>query len=254
MIHLMQGDCVERMHGISDQSIDLTVTSPPYDDMRNYNGNNEQWCERVWEEVLKELYRVTKDGGVVVWIVGDATIKGSESTSSFKQAMFAVKCGFRLHDTMIWNKPSTPPTQRNRYQQKFEYMFVFTKGSPSAFNPLKEKSQTAGRIRKTHRSKTGNHELNEEGEYTTKDYKMIGNVWDINICSEKGIKHPAKFPLKLAEDHITTWSNKGDVVFDPFAGSGTTGVACVNSGRSFIGIELDQDYFNIANNRIEEVK
>lgn len=247
---LMQGDCLERLIGVSDGQIDLTVTSPPYDNLRVYNGNNDEWGEHKWKELLVELFRVTKDGGVVVWVVSDATIKGSESSSSFKQALFAIKCGFRLHDTMIWNKPSTPPTQHNRYQQKFEYMFIFSKGKPNTFNPLREKSKTAGRIRKSHRSMEGNHELNGEGTYKTADTKIIGNVWEINICSERGIKHPAKFPVELAEKHIETWSNKGDIVLDPFMGSGSTGVACKNINRDFIGIELDENYFNIAKDRI----
>jgi len=252
MIELLQGDCLERMKEIESGYIDLTVTSPPYDNMRTYNDNNELWGEHVWKAVISDLYRITKDGGVVVWVVGDATLKGSESMTSFKQALFAVDCGFRLHDTMIWNKPSVPPTQHNRYQQKFEYMFVFSKGKINTFNPLREPSKTAGRVRKSHRSKEGNHELNYEGTYTTKDTKIIGNVWDINICSERNIKHPAKFPLELAESHINTWSNVGDIVFDPFMGSGTTGVACKNLNRNFIGIELDEQYFKIAQARLHQ--
>tara|TARA_R110002167_G_scaffold59421_3_gene168332 strand:+ start:192 stop:989 length:798 start_codon:yes stop_codon:yes gene_type:complete len=249
---LMAGDCLERFLGIKDKSIDLTVTSPPYDDLRSYNGNNEGWSRSVWKEIISELYRMTKNGGVVVWVVSDKTIKGSESLTSFEQANFAVKCGFRLHDTMIWNKPSSPPTQHNRYQQKFEYMFVFSKGKPNTFNPLREKSKTAGRVRKSHRSMEGNHELNDEGTYKTADTKIVGNVWSVNICSERGINHPAKFPVELAQKHIQTWSNKGDIVLDPFMGSGSTGVACKRLGRKFIGIELDESYFNISKERINE--
>ena len=249
---LMQGDCLDRLVGVSDGQIDLTVTSPPYDNLRAYNDNNDAWCEHAWKELLIDLYRVTKDGGVIVWVVSDATVKGCESASSFKQALFAIECGFRLHDTMIWNKPSTPPTQHNRYQQKFEYMFIFSKGKPNTFNPLREKSKTAGRVRKSHRSMKGNHELNGEGLYKTADTKIPGNVWEINICNERGIKHPAKFPVELAQKHIASWSNEGDIVLDPFMGSGTTGVAAKNLNRNFIGIEMDEGYFGIAKKRIEE--
>ncbi len=125
-VWLMQGDCLERMKEIPDSSVDLTVTSPPYDNLRTYNGNNELWGEHVWKAAIKDLYRVTKDGGVVVWVVADATINGSETGTSFKQALYFKECGFNLHDTMIWQKCSTFQ-HKNRYIQAFEYMFVFSK-------------------------------------------------------------------------------------------------------------------------------
>ena len=113
-IKLIQGDCLEKMQDIQDSSIDLTVTSPPYDNLRSYNGNNALWGEHVWKAAIKDLYRVTKDGGVVVWVVGDATIKGSETGTSFKQALWAMECGFRLHDTMIYAKNNYMPLTHNR--------------------------------------------------------------------------------------------------------------------------------------------
>ena len=250
---LILGDCIAEMSKMEPGSVDLTVTSPPYDNMRSYKGSLE-WGEEIWKEVLKGLYDVTAEGGVVVWVVGDATIKGSETGTSFKQALYAMECGFRLHDTMIWSKPSVPPTQKNRYQQSFEYMFVFTKGVTRIFNPLQDVSKTAGRVRKRHRTKKGNHELNGEGEYTTKDTKMINNLWSEAVCSEKNIKHPAKFPEKLATDHILSWSNEGDLVFDPFLGSGTTGKMAVLNNRRFVGIEKVQEYYDIAAQRIQDAQ
>ena len=139
----MLGDCLDRMKEIANNSIDLTVTSPPYDNLRTYKDSLE-WNEDVWKAVLKELYRITKDGGVVVWVVGDATVKGSETGTSFKQALWAMECGFRLHDTMIYRKTNYIPLTHNRYEQAFEYMFVFSKGKPSSFNGIRVECKTKG--------------------------------------------------------------------------------------------------------------
>lgn len=248
---LIQGDCVLAMREMPDNCIDLTVTSPPYDDLRTYNG-----FSLDWKATLAELYRITKDGGVVVWIVADATKNGSESGTSFRQALWAKECGFNLHDTMIWDKISAQYPDAHRYYSVFEYMFVFSKGKPKAFNPIFDKPNVgAGRI------VTGN-ERNKDGTIKRKSgtgknrvtpmYGSRTNVW--RICGEKANKtgHPAVFPLSIAKDHILTWSNEGDTVLDCFMGSGTTGVACANTGRDFIGIELDPTYFEIAKKRIAE--
>ena len=250
-IKLIQGDCLEKMQELQDSSIDLTVTSPPYDNLRTYNGNNELWGEHVWRDVIAELYRVTKDGGVVVWVVADATIKGSETGTSFKQALHAMDCGFRLHDTMIWGKPNPIPRTHNRYEQAFEYMFVLAKGKPATWSPVKVPSKMAGKPR------TGTMQHDASGVRATKHkggvtaaLKVPGNVR--LAAGESKTSHPAPFPEKLAHDHIISWSNPGDTVLDPFMGSGTTGVACVNTGRKFIGIERDPDYFEIARSRIEQ--
>ena len=253
MIKLMQGDCLERMKEIPDGSVDLTVTSPPYDNLRTYNGNNALWGEHVWKQVIAELYSVTKQGGVVVWVVADATIKGSETGTSFKQALWAMECGFKLHDTMIWAKDNAVPTQHTRYQHSFEYMFVLSKGSPSTFNKLTTPTKHAGTKHRKHRSVGGGHIVNGEGYYITKETKLRDNWW-VQSCGSTVSGHGATFPHKLARDHIISWSNEGDTVLDPFMGSGTTGVAAVNTNRSFIGIELDPDYFEIAKQRIEAAK
>jgi len=246
-VWLMQGDCIERMKDISDGSVDLTVTSPPYDNMRTYNGNNDLWGERVWKEVVKELFRITKEGGVVVWVVGDATIKGSETGTSFKQALWAVECGFKL-ETMVWEKTGSGCLGSNWfYGQNFEFMFIFSKGKPK-FNPIKDREN---------KIKTGsvkvNSQLNKEGKGKTriierKPYGKRNNIWRFD--TQKNSDHPAPFPENLAKDHIVSWSNEGDTILDPFMGSGTTGVACRNLNRNFIGIELDEKYFEIAKQRI----
>ena len=251
---LMKGDCLERMKEVESGSVDLTVTSPPYDNLRTYN-NSLDWGEHVWKNVLQELFRVTKQGGVVVWVVGDATIKGSETGTSFKQALYAKEIGFNLHDTMIWNKPTFTATGalKVRYAQVFEYMFVFSKGSPKSFNPIKD------RINKSYGTKKHSNVRQADGSMKPKTskgkpiakYGQRFNVWDMNTeLSSKTRLHPAPFPEKLANDHIISWSNEGDTVLDCFMGSGTTGKMALLNNRKFIGIEKDAEYFDIGTKRI----
>jgi DNA modification methylase len=232
------------MAKMSDDFIDLTVTSPPYDNLRAYNGYSFDF-----ESVAKELFRVTKQGGVVVWVVGDATIKGSETGTSFIQALFFKEIGFNLHDTMIWKKPNPVPTQSTRYQQEFEYMFVFSKGKPKTFKPIRIKCKWAGIKVKKHRAIKSKHNYNEEGVYVVSDTKMIGNVWEIaNVKNDS--KHPAIFPNELAEKHILSWSNECDLVYDPFIGSGTTAKMAIINKRNWIGSEISEEYCKIIERRI----
>ena len=256
-IELILGDCTEKLKEVEESSIDLTVTSPPYDSLRTYKGNNDQWGEHVWKSVLKELFRVTKEGGVVVWVVGDATIKGSETGTSFKQALWAIECGFNLHDTMIYHRLAMPNASK-RYGQDFEYMFVFSKGKPSTFNPLKEPCVYAGvGTSPTTRGKDGI--LRGKGRRIIKDTKKRSNIWKFSAGKGKSStdkyahEHPAIFPENLASDHILSWSDEGGTVLDPFMGSGTTGKMAKQLNRNFIGIELDAEYFNIAKKRITEL-
>ena len=250
---LLLGDCLERMKEIPSGSVDLTVTSPPYDDMRNYNGSVSMWGEDCWRAVLTELYRTTKPGGVVVWVVGDATRKGSETGTSFKQALFAMSVGFNLHDTMIYEKAQSCFGSNKCYLQSFEYMFVFSKGSPKSINFIRDRENVRGGAVESTVSRGMNAD-GVSGVRVQKQAAMFGkrkNIWKYGVGGGT-TGHPAVFPEKLATDHVISWSNPGDVVLDPFMGSGTTGVACANTGRKFIGIELDLDYFNIALDRIEK--
>ena len=253
---ILCGLCQEEMGKIPNDSVDLTVTSPPYDNIRDYKG----FCfeEGDFKKIVKELFRVTKKGGVVVWVVGDAVMKGSETGTSFRQALGFMDGGFKLHDTMIYEKnTSSFPARRSgkRYTQIFEYMFVFCKGKIETGNLICDKpNKWAGHTnwgKNTHRGKDG--ELKK-----TKDIKPVpdfsprNNIWRYNVGNgfnskdKESHEHPAIFPEKLAEDHILSWSNEGDVVLAPFMGSGTTCKMAKKNGRKYIGIDASKEYCDLA--------
>ena len=258
-IELWHGDCLELMKNIPDGSVDLTVTSPPYDNLRTYNGNIDQWNFEKFKDIAKELYRVTADGGVVVWIVADATIKGSETGTSFRQALHFMDCGFNLHDTMIWNKGNCSSIgSLNRYENVFEYMFVFSKGKPKSANIIKDKPNKRFGEKQSGSIRQANGEVRKTSGYGKRGIAEFGrrhNVWDVVPCKSPAERlHPAPFSEQLANDHIISWSNEGDTVLDCFMGSGTTGKMAVLNNRKFIGIELDEGYFKIAEERINNAR
>ena len=250
MITLYNDDNINILKNLESDSVDLTVTSPPYDNLRDYHGYSFDF-----ENVAKELYRVTKSGGAVVWIVNDATIEGSETGTSFRQALYFKEIGFNLSDTMIWNKGSFTDAKSTlyRYPNVFEYMFVFTKGRNKSFNPIKDKENIhSGKTTSvSKREKDGSVSIIENSK-TISDIGMRFNIWNIPPVrnSDEYTGHPAQFPEQLARDHVLSWSNEGDTVLDPFMGSGTTGVVCKQTNRNFIGIEISKEYFDIAEKRI----
>lgn len=255
MMKLMLGDCLDRMKEIPEGTVDLTVTSPPYDNLRTYNGTLNDWTADKWQAILRELFRVTKQGGVVVWVVADATIKGSETGTSFRQALYAMECGFKLHDTMIYEKINPLPVKANIYNPCWEYMFVWSKGSPQAFHPILEPCVQAGSLNRLQQRDASGVLRKGVGYGKPKgEFKPRTNIWRIIKDYKVVADHPAKFPEALARDHILSWSNEGDTVFNPFLGSGTTGKMALLEGRRFIGIERDEGYFEIARKRIEEAR
>ena len=245
------GDCLQIMKGMPDNCVDLTITSPPYDNLRDYQGYSFDF-----EGIAKELFRITKDGGVVVWVVGDATVNGSETGTSFKQVLYFKEIGFNLHDTMIWRK-TTVPQNSNRYEPEFEYMFIVSKGKPKTFNPLKTKKlfKDNRTFKNGQRNKDGKFDILKVG---LSEEKPLGNIWAIStgggIATKDKVayEHPAIFPEKLAAQHITSWTNNDDLVLDPFNGSGTTTKMAKLLGRNFIGIEISQKYCDIANQRLRQ--
>ena len=243
------GDNVATLKTFPDACIDLVVTSPPYDNLRTYGGHT--WD---FEGVARELTRVLKPGGVIVWVVADATVDGSETLTSMRQAIhFKDVCGLRVHDTMIYRKNSYMPLTHNRYEQSWEYMFVFSKGKPTAWNPIRVPSLTAG----TKRNRGGSKQA--EGTYAERlrdertvvnETKQSPNIFTYDVGKNDRSEHNAPFPLDLARDHILSWSNGGDVVLDPFAGSGTTCLAARDAGRRYVGIEINAEYVEIINRRL----
>ena len=235
-----------------DNFVDLTVTSPPYDNLRTYNG-----FEFDWHKTIEELYRVTKEGGVVVWVVGDATIKGSETGTSFKQALHAKDVGFNLHDTMFYfKKGGLNSGSLQAYQQKVEYMFVWTKGKIKTFNLIKDRpNKHIVPRRKLKKQKDGTY--SEQMVYTA-PYGVRYNLWEYqtgkhhSTSDDEALKHPAIFPEQLAHDHIISWSNETDTVYDPFMGSGTTAKMTKQLGRDYIGSEVSKEYCDIAEQRLAQ--
>ena len=253
MNRVVCGDNKVVLAEMAENSIDLTVTSPPYDNIRDYKGYAVDMSE-----VAKQLFRVTKPGGIVVWVVGDSTENGSESGNSFRQALMFMETGFKLHDTMIYEKnTSSFPARRdgNRYTQIFEYMFVFSKGKPKTAHLICDKeNKWAG-----HTNWGKNTQRGRDGDLVeTKDIKPVpqysprNNIWKYNVgkgfnsSDKESHSHPAIFPEKLAEDHILSWSNEGDTVLDPFCGSGTTCKMAKKNKRNYIGIDISQEYCTLA--------
>ena len=256
---LILGDCIDEMQKLIDAGIkvDLTVTSPPYDNARSYEGEVE-WNFETFKECANLLYKITADGGVVIWVVNDSVIKGSESGTSFRQALYFKEIGFNLHDTMIFQKANYIPLTHNRYEQSFEYMFCLSKGRPKTFNPIKIPCKGAGKIESYgngRRSLLDSKQAMRAPEgityMATKDTKYHPNIFTYSLGGQK-TGHPAVFPDKLAEDQIISWSNEGDLVFDPFMGSGTTGKMAILNKRNFIGIEKVEKYYNIALKRVTD--
>lgn len=247
-------NCIYTMKRMPDNFIDLTVTSPPYDNLREYKGYSFDF-----ESIAKELYRVTKIGGGIIWVVGDAVINGSESGSSFKQALYFMELGFLLHDTMIYEKSGCPFPESNRYNQKFEYMFVLMKGKPKTYNLLQQRTlYSREQIGKSRSSTTRNSDgtMDKMGYETNKEFTTRYNIWEYAVGNGKStldksaFKHPATFPEQLAADHIHSWSNEGDLVYDPFTGSGTTLKMAHLQKRNWVGSEISSEYSDLAAKRI----
>jgi len=253
MNQLVVTNCVDFMETMDENSVDLTVTSPPYDNLRDYKGYSFDF-----EGIAKGLYRVTKEGGVVVWVVGDRIHKGNRSLTSFRQALYFQELGFNAHDIMIYRKKNTPFMRSNAYTNCYEFMHVFTKGKPNTFNPLTD--QTVRQGMEMMPFNKGSDGVNNKALGKLKDTKTRANIWNYAVgmhgtTSDKiAFQHPAVFPEKLVEDHILSWTNEGDLVFDPMCGSGTTPKMAVKHGRNYIGTDISDEYIGIANERVSLIQ
>jgi len=253
---IIEGNCVEVMKNFEDNVIDLTITSPPYDDLRNYKG-----YIFPFKDIAKELFRITKSGGVVVWVVADATIEATETGTSFKQSLYFKEIGFNLHDTMIFRKKNPiPQIYRKRYNNEFEYMFVFSKGIVKTHNPIMVNCMHAGLELNgtTYKNYSKNEQTRGKFAKPVKEKKIKGNIWEYVVGKrqedQEAKGHPAPFPCELARDHIKSWTNQNDLVFDPMSGSGTTARVAVEMKRNYIGIDISHEYCEIARERIQLVE
>jgi len=264
---LLCGDSSEVIEEIPEESIDLTITSPPYDDLRYYSATNKRGLKKDWnfekfERLAKELYRTTKQGRMVIWIVGDTTKDFCESLTSFKQAIYFVEgSGFNLLDTMIYCKNQYPPPYPSlkRYGNKFEYMFVFCKGRPEVFNPIMVDKKAIAKKASKFAFRQPDGSLKRKYIYNTSPKKIRSNVWVYSVGGNStkdkiAFQHPAIFPEQLVHDHIVSWSNKNDVVLDPLMGSGTVAKQCEMLGRRWIGIEVSEEYCEIVKKRLSCVR
>lgn len=248
--------CQNGMALMEADTVDLVVTSPPYDNLRTYNDSSE-WNFESFKEVAHGITRVLKTGGVCMWNVGDAVVDGSETLSSFRQAIyFKDECGLNMHDVMIYQKPSAAypaSANSNRYSQVFEYCFILSKGKPKTSNLIKDKKNAWAGTKNwgTSSSRQKDGSLKKGGSIVVDDYGYRDNIWRITNtygfgqASKGAHSHPATMPEQLAKDHILTWSNKGDLVLDPFMGSGTTARMAYQLDRDWIGFEIDATYYEL---------
>ena len=259
---LIHGDCIEEMQKLIEEGVrvDLTVTSPPYDNLRNYN-NSLNWDFDIFKQVANRLYGITADGGVVVWIVNDATIDGSETGTSFRQALYFKEIGFNLHDTMIYQKSGIPFPEQVRYYPVFEYMFILSKGKPKTIHLIADKKNvSANHLICCNERQVDGTMKQSSGRLKGKRMKEYGvrlNIWRYNTGWNNSSKdplafeHPATMPLQLAEDHLISWSNPNDVVLDCFMGSGTTAEAALELGRNAVGYEINPEYKELIDNKLK---
>jgi len=247
-VTILNENCLDTMARMPDNFVDLVVTSPPYDNLREYNG-----YVFDFEPIAKELYRVIKPGGVLVWVVGDATVNGSESLTSFKQALYFKEIGFNVHDTMIYQQAGTGAKGSNlAYWQSFEYMFVLAKGNPKTVNRLKDiPNSTAGKKKSISQKSEKVGTRSDATRKIAEPYSVRPNVWYYAVGCNDITNHPAPFPEKLAADHIYSWSNEFDLVYDPFGGSGTTAKESHLQKRKSIMSEISPEYCQIAKKRVE---
>ncbi len=260
---IYNGDAREVMKDIEDNTIDCIVTSAPYDNLRNYSNPSNSWNFSVFQSIAKEFFRILKDGGVVVWVVNDKVEKGSKTLTSFKQALFFKEIGFNVNDIMIWYKGNPmPQVAQPRYLGSYEYMMIFSKGKPKTFNPIMRKCVESGKHYTSTVKNMGGESGRRDIDYFVNEETVEHNLWKIGVAQNKRlfeidgekVKHPAVFPYQIAYNHVKTWTNEGDVVLDPFVGSGTTALACINLKRNYIGIDINETYCKMSQIAIDELK
>jgi DNA modification methylase len=251
-------NCLETLSRMSDDVIDMTITSPPYDDLREYNGYH-----FPVREIAEALFAKTAPGGVVIWVIGDRTLNGDETLTSFRHALTFQEVGFKVHDTMIYAKNNPIPSDcGKRYRQCFEYMFCFSKGQPKTFNPITQNIKQEKAFKSFRITKVGRNDLAHD--HVAPKERKIDNIfyygdteifyYNVGTSSSEdkiAFQHPAIFPEQLVADQINTWSDPGDLVYDCFMGSGTTAKVAEILGRRWFGSEISEEYVKLAESRLE---
>lgn len=255
MIDLNQIYCcnsLDVLKQLEDKSIDLGVTSPPYDNLRKYNGIKEEWSEEIFKQIASELKRVLKDGGVIVWNVFDKVEHGSRTGNSLRQCLYFQEIGLNINDYMIFCKTNPmPQVKQPRYCSNFEFMFILSKGKPKTFNPVMRECKCAGQKYNSTCKNMGGENGRSRKSFDINKQSVDYSIWNMAVAKNKTI-HPAVFPYELPYKHIKTWTNEGDVVLDPFVGSGTTVLAAIDLKRKFIGIDVSEEYVKLSKQRIKE--
>jgi site-specific DNA-methyltransferase (adenine-specific) len=247
------GDAEHILKGVPDKFVDMVMTSAPYDNLRSYNGICNTWNHNKFMSIAKELVRVLKDGGVIVWVINDKTEMGSETGTSFRQALYFMELGLNLNDTMIWQKTNPlPQVKQPRYNQVFEYMFIFSKGIPKTFNPIMVPCKCAGQKYDSTCKNIGGENGRTKKTFNINKEKVAPNIWEIAVAQNK-TGHPAVFPIEIPLRHIKSWTKENDIILDPFIGSGTTALAAKQLNRKYIGIEMSEEYYNMCLNRLNNV-
>ena len=256
---IINSDSAAFLKTLPDNCIDLTITSPPYDDMRTYGKQESDWTVDVFKTIANELFRITKQGGMVTWVVADKVKDYNKSLTSFRQALYFQEIGFKVYDVLIYEKNSGGMPNKTRYNSTYEFMFILSKGKPKTINLIKDKPNKWAGV-----TAWGTNSVRDkDGVLTQRDKKPVAEfgvrntIWRYNVGfgfttkDKMAYKHPAMFPEKLAEDNIISWSNEGDIVLDCFGGSGTVAKMADKLNRKWILVERNLEYCEIAKERLD---
>ena len=239
---IVLGDCVEGMRSLPPDLVPCTVASPPYGALRHYHGNH----QFDFEAAAAELWRITRPGGVVCWVVREEVVDGSESGEASEQRLFFRDLGFRLHQTIVMERYGSRARSPGRYGESLEYAFILAKGKPATVRLLRDRrNKTAGKlVTATHRYPDGSYRVQR---YEVDEWGYRKAVWyfaqGMHVATDPVARlHQAPMPEAMAEDLILSYSREGDLIFDPFAGVATTAKMALLNHRNYFGYEINAIY------------
>lgn len=276
---IIDGDVAKNLVNLGDNSINCTITSPPYFGLRKYSDNHESEIGKEpdlkdyisnLQNIFGTLWHKTRDDGTLFLNLGDSYIDNQLQGVPWRVALALADVGWILRSDIIWKKPNAMPSSiKNRFTVEHEYVFFFSKkkkGYSFYQDAVREPHVT---FSENSKMRGGRNHLGKRGG-TPEAGKNAGNsnlhdgrwdqafhplgrnkrtVWEIPLGKFRGA-HFAVFPEKLVETCINVATVEGDLVFDPFTGSGTTGLVAIRSGRNFLGCELVPEYAQMARQRI----